>query len=134
MRPSLSLASIPPFPRLFTHSPLPRGDAQVKLPANTSITLPGQDTEVDDDMRGGARPNNGLNLFPSFGEFSIAPHHIANFLNETSLSIFHIFSVAPFEADSPTSGAAFGAVVDGGLDWSGISRSGDCFKDKLSVA
>ena len=65
-------------------------------PANTSITSSGLNTKVsvpttlpngkvNYDITGGTRPNNGPNLFHSFGEFSVATNHIANFLNETAL-------------------------------------------------
>src|SRR5262252_2818608 len=63
-------------------------------PAKTSITSSGLNTKVgapitlpngkvNFDITGGRRPNNGPNLFHSFGQFSIATNHIANFLNDT---------------------------------------------------
>src|SRR5215831_9763243 len=70
-------------------------------PANTSITSSGLNTKVgapitlpngkvNFDITGGTRPNNGPNLFHSFGQFSIATNHIANFLNNTGLPTSNI--------------------------------------------
>ena len=70
-------------------------------PATTSITSSGLNThvsapttlpsgKVNFDITGGTRPNNGPNLFHSFGQFSIATNHIANFLNDTGLPTSNI--------------------------------------------
>lgn len=42
------------------------------------------------DITGGTRPGNGPNLFHSFGEFGVPPHHIANFLNDSGLATANI--------------------------------------------
>jgi filamentous hemagglutinin family protein len=81
--------------------PLVTAQAQVQPPANTSITSSGLNTEVSApttlsngkvnyDITGGTRPGGGPNLFHSFGEFSVATNHIANFLNETALPTSNI--------------------------------------------
>ena len=44
------------------------------------------------DITGGTRPGNGLNLFHSFGEFSVPSNNIANFLNETAIPTSNILS------------------------------------------
>jgi large exoprotein involved in heme utilization and adhesion len=73
----------------------------VQPPANTSITSSGLNTvvsaptalpngQVNYDITGGTRPGGGPNLFHSFGEFSVATNHIANFLNETALPTSNI--------------------------------------------
>src|SRR5262249_3110178 len=70
-------------------------------PANTSITSSGLNTKVSApttlpngkvnfDITGGTRPNNGQNLFHSFGQFSIATKNIANFLNDRGLPTSNI--------------------------------------------
>jgi len=52
---------------------------------NTQISAPlaaaGGKTQYD--ITGGTRPNGGLNLFHSFGDFGVPTNNIANFLNET---------------------------------------------------
>ena len=65
--------------------------AQATLP----ITPSGLNTHVNGpvvvggktqfNITGGTRPNGGLNLFHSFGEFGVPTNNIANFLNETAL-------------------------------------------------
>ena len=81
--------------------PLSTTQAQVQPPAKTSITSSGLNTEVSAptalpngkvnyDITGGTRPGGGPNLFHSFGEFSVATNHIANFLNETALPTSNI--------------------------------------------
>jgi len=42
------------------------------------------------DITGGTRPGNGLNLFHSFGDFSIGQGDIANFLNDSGLPTTNI--------------------------------------------
>ncbi|TKB71378.1 MAG: filamentous hemagglutinin N-terminal domain-containing protein [Nitrospira sp.] len=62
-------------------------DAQV--PVTTNITSSGLGTEVPllpppdgvYDITGGTRPGGGLNLFHSFGDFTVGSGNIANFLN-----------------------------------------------------
>ena len=54
----------------------------------TPVTLP--NGHVNYDITGGTRPDNGSNLFHSFGEFSIATNNIANFLNEMALPTSNI--------------------------------------------
>jgi hypothetical protein len=69
--------------------------AQVKPPANTSITSSGLHTKVrapttlpnskvNYDITSGTRPGNGTNLFHSVGQFRIATNNIANFLKGTA--------------------------------------------------
>jgi filamentous hemagglutinin family protein len=81
--------------------PLSTTQAEVQPPANTSITSSGLNTKVSAptalpngkvnyDITGGTRPGGGPNLFHSFGEFSVATNHIANFLNETALPTSNI--------------------------------------------
>src|ERR1043166_8541537 len=43
----------------------------------TPTTLP--NGMINHDITGGTRPGNGLNLFHSFGDFSVGTNHIANF-------------------------------------------------------
>jgi filamentous hemagglutinin family protein len=76
----------------------------------TNITSSGLGTEVPDpnlpppsngvyDITGGTRPEGGLNLFHSFGDFSVGPGHIANFLNGVSFDL----NGNPLAAGLPTS-------------------------------
>ncbi|TKB88808.1 MAG: filamentous hemagglutinin N-terminal domain-containing protein [Nitrospira sp.] len=65
----------------------------------TNITSSGLGTDVQPpsggayNITGGTRPGvNGLNLFHSFGDFSIGPGDIANFLNNTGLETSNIIS------------------------------------------
>lgn len=94
--PSLALLCI-----TISLSSAPLSTAQVQPPADTSITSSGLNTEVgaptalpngqvNYDITGGTRPGGGPNLFHSFGEFSVATNHIANFLNETALPTSNI--------------------------------------------
>jgi filamentous hemagglutinin family protein len=75
------------------------GNTQV--PVVTDITSSGLGTEVPDpnlppppdgvyDITGGTRPGGGLNLFHSFGDFSIGQGNIANFLNDSGLATANI--------------------------------------------
>ena len=73
------------------------GDAQVQV--TTSITsTPGAGnlattiTHAGDlyNITGGTRPGNGLNLFHSFGDFSVGQGDIGNFLNDTGLPTSNI--------------------------------------------
>ncbi len=84
---------------IFLVIPLPVGYAQV----TTALTASGLGTRISEpvvlpsgktnyDITGGTRPGNGPNLFHSFGEFSLATNHIANFLNETALPTSNILS------------------------------------------
>jgi filamentous hemagglutinin family protein len=84
-----------PILALFLISPSV-GDAVV-----TDITSSGLGTEVPDpnlppppdgvyDITGGTRPGGGLNLFHSFGDFSIGQGDIANFLNDSGLTTSNI--------------------------------------------
>src|ERR1043165_9915199 len=38
--------------------------------------------QINYDITGGTRPDNGPNLFHSFGDFSVGTNNIANFVNE----------------------------------------------------
>jgi filamentous hemagglutinin family protein len=64
---------------------LPSSQAQVPPPPisssglNTTVTQNGNTYNIT----GGTRPDNGVNLFHSFGEFGVPTNNIANFLNET---------------------------------------------------
>ena len=70
--------------------------AQVTPP----ITASGLNTQVSGPIAvggktqfniiGGTRPNGGLNLFHSFGDFGVPTNNIANFLNETGLPTSNI--------------------------------------------
>ena len=72
--------------------------SQAQVP---SITSSGLNTHVSGpiavegksqfDITGGTRPNGGLNLFHSFGEFGVPTNNIANFLNDTGLPTSNIF-------------------------------------------
>jgi filamentous hemagglutinin family protein len=71
------------------------GDAQV--PVVTNITSSGLGTDVQPpsggvyNITGGTRPGvNGLNLFHSFGDFSVRSGDIANFLNDSGLTTANI--------------------------------------------
>ena len=44
------------------------------------------------DITGGTRPNNGSNLFHSFGNFSVDVSQSANFLNDAGLATNNIIS------------------------------------------
>jgi len=79
---------------------LPNGPSHVKaqqVPITSSglstqisppINLPNNVTQYN--ITGGTRPDNGPNLFHSFGEFGIPTANIANFLNETALPTSNI--------------------------------------------
>ena len=97
MRQALLSALLPMF-ILFLGAPAV-GDAQV--PVVTDITSSGLGTEVPDpnlppppdgvyDITGGTRPGGSLNLFHSFGDFSIGQGDIANFLNDSELTTSNI--------------------------------------------
>ncbi len=67
------------------------GDAQV----TTNITSSGLNTQVNHvgnsfNITGGTRPDNGPNLFHSFGNFSVGGGDIANFSNNTGLPTSNI--------------------------------------------
>ena len=71
------------------------GNAQV--PVVTNITSSGLGTDVQPpsdgvyNITGGTRPGmNGLNLFHSFGDFTVGAGDIANFLNNTGLETSNI--------------------------------------------
>ncbi len=80
------LSALLPMSILFLGAPAV-GDAQV--PVVTNITSSGLGTEVPlelpldgvYDITGGTRPGGGPNLFHSFGDFSVGPGDVANFLN-----------------------------------------------------
>ena len=77
--------------------PCPSSLSQAQVPP---ITSSGLNTQVSGpiavggqtqfDITGGTRPNEGLNLFHSFGEFGVPTNNIANFLNETALPTSNI--------------------------------------------
>ena len=64
----------------------------------TNITSSGLGTEVPLEppsdgvynITGGTRPGGGLNLFHSFGDFSVGPGDVANFLNDTNIQTSNI--------------------------------------------
>lgn len=65
----------------------------------TSLTSSGMNTQVSHvagqpnyNITGGTRPGNGTNLFHSFGDFSVAANHIANFRNDSGLATTNILS------------------------------------------
>lgn len=58
------------------------------------------------NITGGTRPNDGLNLFHSFGEFGVPSNNIANFLNETALPTSNI--LGRVTGDSPSN--IFGSI------------------------
>ena len=72
------------------------GDAQA--PVVTNITSSGLGTEVPLEppsdgvynITGGTRLGGGLNLFHSFGDFSVGPGDVANFLNDTNIQTSNI--------------------------------------------
>ena len=73
-------------------------NAQVVVPPITAsglntqvgapINVPGG--KVQHDITGGTRPNNGPNLFHSFGEFGVPTNNIANFRNDSALATSNI--------------------------------------------
>lgn len=54
---------------------------------------------VQNDITGGTRPGGGVNLFHSFGDFSVPTNNIANFLNTGSVDL----AGSPLAAGLPTS-------------------------------
>jgi len=77
--------------------PVPSAFAQVA----TALTPSGLNTQVSGptvlpsgqvnyDITGGTRPGTGVNLFHSFGDFSVASNSVANFLNNTNLPTTNI--------------------------------------------
>jgi filamentous hemagglutinin family protein len=84
------------------------GDAQV--PVVTNITSSGLGTDVQPpsggvyNITGGTRPGvNGLNLFHSFGDFTVGAGDIANFLNNTGQETSNIIGRVTELGDEHTS-------------------------------
>ena len=84
------------------------GDAQV--PVVTNITSSGLGTDVQPpsggvyNITGGTRPGvNGLNLFHSFGDFTVGPGDIANFLNNAGQETSNIIGRVTGLGDEHTS-------------------------------
>ena len=77
---------------------IPPSVGNTQVPVVTDITSSGLGTEVPlqppsdgvYDIIGGTRPGGGLNLFHSFGDFSIGQGDIANFLNDSGLTTSNI--------------------------------------------
>lgn len=61
---------------------------------NTHVSAPSTlpNGQINYNITGGTRPGNGPNLFHSFGDFSVGPNNIANFLNDTGLPTTNILS------------------------------------------
>ena len=101
------------------------GDAQV--PVVTNITSSGLGTEVllqlppDGvyNITGGARPGGGLNLFHSFGDFSIGQGDIANFLNDSGLATSNIIGRVTALGVAHTS-YIYGTLQTTGFDVDGL--------------
>src|SRR5215510_1437707 len=55
---------------------------------NTTVNVVGNNFNI----MGGTRPNNGPNLFHSFGNFSLNTPESANFLNDSGLATRNILS------------------------------------------
>ena len=97
---SNSLAQVPPpilQPPIVIPPSLP--PPIVVPPSGPSpITESGLNTQVSEaignqfNITGGTRPNDGANLFHSFGEFSVPLNNIANFQNDSSLPTANILS------------------------------------------
>ncbi|HWV47530.1 MAG TPA: filamentous hemagglutinin N-terminal domain-containing protein, partial [Nitrospira sp.] len=71
----------------------------VSLGQTTSITSSGLNTHVSHttgqqnyDITGGTRPDNGTNLFHSFGDFSVGVQDVARFVNDAHLPTTNILS------------------------------------------
>ncbi|TKB62738.1 MAG: filamentous hemagglutinin N-terminal domain-containing protein [Nitrospira sp.] len=78
---------------------LPLVWVSVSLGQTTSITSSGLNTQVSHgagqpnyDITGGTRPDNGTNLFHSFGDFSVGTDQAARFLNDSGLATSNILS------------------------------------------
>jgi filamentous hemagglutinin family protein len=93
MRQAFLSALLPTF-ILFFGAPAVGGAQEV----TTNITSSGLGTEVPLELpldgiyniTGGARPGGGLNLFHSFGDFTVGAGNIANFLNDSGLTTTNI--------------------------------------------
>jgi filamentous hemagglutinin family protein len=101
------------------------GDAQV--PVVTDITSSGLGTEVPlqlppdgvYNITGGIRPGGGLNLFHSFGDFSIGQGDIANFLNDSGLPTSNIIG----RVTGGNSSSIDGTIQTTGFDVGGLSAN-----------
>ncbi len=101
------------------------GDAQV--PVVTNITSSGLGTEVPHQLppdgvyniTGGFRPGGGLNLFHSFGDFSVGSGDIANFLNDTHLQTSNIIGRITELGVAHTS-YIYGTIQTTGFDVDGL--------------
>ena len=98
------------------------GDAQV--PVVTNITSSGLGTEVPllppsdgvYNITGGTRPGGGLNLFHSFGNFSIGEGDIGNFLNDSGLTTSNIIG----RVTGPNISNIYGTIQTTGFDVDGV--------------
>jgi filamentous hemagglutinin family protein len=54
------------------------------------VTGSGPTQTTQYDITGGTRPEGGVNLFHSFGDFNVPNHNIANFLNDSGLATSNI--------------------------------------------
>ena len=96
---STTLAQVPPIfqPPIVLPPVLP---PPIVVPPSipSPITESGLNTQVSEaignqfNITGGTRPNDGANLFHSFGEFSVPLNNIANFQNDSSLPTANILS------------------------------------------
>ncbi|NOT21995.1 MAG: filamentous hemagglutinin N-terminal domain-containing protein [Nitrospiraceae bacterium] len=76
---------------------LPFSASTARAQATPPITSSGLHTQISDpiavggrtqyDITGGTRPDGGLNLFHSFGNFNVPDNNIANFLNSGSIDL-----------------------------------------------
>ena len=66
----------------------PISSSGLNTQVSTPINPPNNVTQYN--ITGGTRPDNGPNLFHSFGEFGVPTNNIANFLNETALPTSNI--------------------------------------------
>ena len=71
-------------------TPSPITSSGLNTQVSGPINLPAG--KVQYDITGGTRPNNGLNLFHSFGELGVPTNNIANFFNDSGLQTSNILS------------------------------------------
>ena len=92
----------------------------------TPITPSGLHTQVSDsisvggytqyNITGGTRPDGGMNLFHSFGDFNVPTNNIANFFNDSGLATSNILArVTGTNGNNPTLSSIYGTIQTTGF-------------------
>ena len=76
------------FSSLAHAQPPPITSSELNTQVSPPLTLPTGQTQYD--ITGGTRPDGGVNLFHSFGDFNVPNNNIANFLNDSGLATSNI--------------------------------------------